>query len=1365
MPNAEVTRSPRTGQIVTFYSFKGGTGRTMALANVAWILAANGKRVLIADWDLESPGLHRFFQPFMDTGVGEKPGIVDFIRRYAWAARDTEIDPDALHTGSEGSRQAARDEIAAMVDEHIKRVKDYAIPLSWQFPDPGVLHFLSSGRQANGDYQASLSAMDWDNFYDNLHGGQFFDVLRQHMKSIYDYILIDSRTGLSDVADICTVHLPDVVVDCFTLTTQGIEGAAMIAKMIQEHTDRDITILPVPMRIDHAQKEKVDAGLRFASQQFEGLPAGMSDEWRREYWAEVEVPYRPSYAYEETLATIGDRPGSRTSLLSSYERLTARITGGAVSSLPLREEWLRLRTRLLFSRTQPSSPLEVVLDFSPEDQLWAEWIAAVLASAEITVRWVDEVPVGSDDAEVVTQNVAIVSESYLARIHDYLPAVHPDLLISVTETRLPREITLGEVPVIPLAGATETQAVDRLVEGFKGRQPADPESGIGVLRYPGGDRPQIQNIPARNINFTGRAEDLRELREKLRSRAVAVVLPLTIQGLGGVGKTQIALEYAHRFKADYDIIWWMNCGQSQYVDTLLADLGQRLREEFNADLPEEGSITEVVQKALQLLNEGQVGRRWLLIYDNAEDVDDLKDLLPSSQGHVLITSRNERLTALSWTPLQIDVFRREESISHLRRRKPAISKEEADEVANVLGDMPLAVAAAGALLAEADLSVAEYLQKLEQRPTLTLPAGHPLGDYPPAVAKAWNLSLDQLQGKSAAAARLLEICSVMAPDISLDLINTQAMADALRDHDPTISERAMIVRLIRHVDLLALIKLDFNAQQIQVHRVVQAVVYERMADEERAAARRVVHQMMVEVRPQGELDDPRTWPRYRLIWPHLRPSEATLSTEARVRQLLIERVRYMWLRGDLNRGRRRAKEIEDSWRIMLSQNPEQEMAQSLQQQLFRLQFNLASILRDLAEFQEARAMDEAVLAGQLERLGEEHLHTLQTRCSLASDLRALGEYEEALKLDLGTYRSWSNGYGEEYPGTLAAAHNLALSYLLTGNFRRALAQDKLTLERRASVLGPTHPRTLDSGSSVARDLLEAGRYAEAVTRMEAVWGHCRATLGDSDRITLNARLLLGVALRCAGRPEQAERHIEWARTGLTREFGEDSSDTLACRLSQALNWLATERALASERALAARTAAEQVLVVYEGRLGRQHPHSLICRLDMSTALCLDHDYTPAETEARSAAEGLQERLGANHPYTLAAKMVLASVLAHQGNLTGARDLENLVVADRERVLGVQHPDTMRCRANLLLTEHELGVGGASGKRQAVIANLSALIGDEHPDVTTAIGGGRLLCAIDPPPFLCAAPVWSALGAGRLLQAQRPGDVVMGEQPA
>lgn len=1342
MPDKGESRSPHMGQIVTFYSFKGGTGRTMALANVAWILAANGKRVLIADWDLESPGLHRFVQPFMETRDYDRPGIVELVRRYAWAMVDAEIDPEALH-GAESSKKAALPAISAKIDEHIGRLDGYVIPLIWQFPDDGVLHFLSPGKQSNGDYQATLGSLDWDNFYENLYGDRFMTVLRAFLKSRYDYVLVDSRTGHGDVSDICTVHLPDMVIDCFTLTNQGIDGAAMIANDIQEHSDRDITILPVPMRIDHSQKEKVDAGLKYAASQFAGLPAGISEEKRRDYWATVEVPYRPSYAYEETLATFYDRPGSQSGLLPYYERIAALITGGEITTLPPREEWLRLRTRLKFSRTQSSHPLEVVLDFSPEDQLWAEWVAGVLANAEINVHWIDEMPDSPDAAEesdTVAQTVAIVSESYATRMHESMPATLPDLLISVTEARMPA--SLADVPVVFLAGLAEDQAANTLIDRLNGRRPTEPESATGTLSYPGDDRAQVQNIPTRNANFSGRDKDLRKLRDELRKRLMTVFQPLTLHGLGGVGKTQVALEYAHRFRADYDIIWWMDCGQAQYVDASLADLGQQLREQFGVSVPEEGGVTEVCQQVLRTLSEGLPDKRWLLIYDNAEDVEQLTPLLPAGGGHVLITSQSELWQDIG-TAIEVDKFQPEESISHLRRRLEGITDADARRLAGVLQNIPLAVAAAGALLAVTGMSVGEYLDRLEQKETRTYPAGHPLNAYPPEVAKAWDLSLDELAARSAAAARLLGICSVMAPYVSQDLINSQAMAETLRALDPTISEQDMIARLTRQIDLLALIKVDNNNRQIQVHRVVQAVISDRISDEERNAARRAVHNMVVKARPEGDVDDPQTWRRYRAIWPHLSPSGAMWSADIPVRQLLIERVRYLRQRDDLERGKRRAEEIQRAWRSMLSGipdpalpgsermvtgKPDPEMTKALRRQLLRLRFNLANILRDLADFEEARKVDQEVLEGQLELLAPDDLHTLQTRGSLAADMRALGDYQAALDLDMATYESAREVFGDEFRGTLNVAHNLALSYLLTGRFRQALAQDRQTLERRASVLGPTNPRTLNSGAAVARDLLEAGRYKEAVSRMEAVWSQCVETLGDNDRITLNARLWLGVALRCAGKADVAADHIERARVGLTRGFGRDSTDALAARLSQALN------VLAMGHYREAREETEKCLAVYEERLGGSHPHSLICRLNIATTLCFDEDFVSARTEAETAANGLKDRLGDDHPYTLAARMVLATVLARQGHLAIARDLEEQVVKAREQVLRDDHPDTLRCRANLLLTEQELGVEGVAAKRQQVIAALGALIGSQHPDVTTALNRGRLLCAIDPQPY-------------------------------
>ncbi len=836
---------PRAGQIVTFYSFKGGTGRTMALANVAWILAANGLRVLVADWDLESPGLHKFFMPFLEAGVAERPGIIDFIRKYEWAADRAGIDQQALE-GDDGQAKAeAQEKLAGLIREHV-RVQNYAIPLSWPFPEPGELHFLSHGKQRNGDYQTTLSALDWDTFYDNLLGGEFFDALRANMKRHYDYVLIDSRTGLSDVADICTVHLPDVVVDCFTLSTQGIEGAAMIAKMIQGHTEREIKIMPVPMRIDQAEKERADAGQEFAARQFAGLPAGMTEEERRDYWAAVAVPYQAFYAYEETLAVFGDTPGRRDSLLASFEQIATRITKGAVTGLPRIEESLRLRTRLRFIRSRPANAEEVLLEFGPEDELWAEWISAVLAGAGIAVQWANEQDKWTEGASQRPRLVTIVSEFYHSRPPDSPLVGQPDLTISVAETRLTHGFE--GVPVLFLAGLSESQAVDRLLGRLAGRRSA--ATGTVAVRYPGGDRPQISNIPTRNVNFTGRQESLRKLREELRARGVTSVLahPLSIQGLGGVGKTQLALEYTHRFKADYDVIWWMNCGQSQYVDASLADLGNELRAMFNARLPDEGGVAEVAGQVLRLLSENRENRRWLLVYDNADDIDSVMPLLPSGRGHVLITSRERAWARHTTTTLQMKEFDRPESIGHLRRRLPTITEAQAGQVAEVLGDLPLAVATAGAWLASTLTPVPDYLELLERDPPAALSLGE-FAEYPGPVAQAWDLSLERLRQISPAASRLLELFSVMAPDIHLKLIYSQAMATALQALDPTITEPVIIGKLVQDIDRLALIKLDTDAEQIQVHRLVQAVVRGRMAVDDIATARRDVHKVLVEARP------------------------------------------------------------------------------------------------------------------------------------------------------------------------------------------------------------------------------------------------------------------------------------------------------------------------------------------------------------------------------------------------------------------------------------------------------------------------------------------------------------------------------------
>jgi MinD-like ATPase involved in chromosome partitioning or flagellar assembly len=337
----------RDDSIITFYSFKGGVGRSMALANVAWILAANGKRVLVADWDLESPGLHKFYKPFLDVDIDERPGIIDFIRSFLWKATDAEIDSRDLYHAASQSGKAARRIVDELVTMHVRSVKDYAVRLNWQFPEPGGVEFLTTGKQGDSDYYATLASLDWDHFYENLFGAEFFDGLRAYFKRQWDYILIDSRTGLSDIADICTMHLPDVVVACFTLNSHAVDGAANVSKMIRSRTERDIRILPVPMRIDDSQSS--GASLMAAIRKFSGLPENMSTEQRHDYWDTVRVPYRGAYSNEEVLAVFGDSPGSRRSLLYSFQRIVGYITNGAVTGMPPMDERLRISTRLLFA--------------------------------------------------------------------------------------------------------------------------------------------------------------------------------------------------------------------------------------------------------------------------------------------------------------------------------------------------------------------------------------------------------------------------------------------------------------------------------------------------------------------------------------------------------------------------------------------------------------------------------------------------------------------------------------------------------------------------------------------------------------------------------------------------------------------------------------------------------------------------------------------------------------------------------------------------------------------------------------------------------------------------------------------------------
>jgi WD40 repeat protein len=318
------------GRIVTFYSYKGGTGRSMALANVAWVLASQGARVLVVDWDLEAPGLHRYFRPFLadkDLQGFESQGLIDLV-----------CDVSARHAAA-GTGTAPPD---ARWLEQQADVSRWAKPLLWPSGEDAVtarhgsIDFLPAGRQ-DARYAQRVNSFDWAAFYERRNGGAFMDALRRSMAR-YDWVLIDSRTGVSDTAGICTVQLPDVLVVCFTLNHQSISGASAVAASARAaRREGELRILPLPTRLDGNEEDSLKAMMREARRRFGPLLDPRLDADR--YWLEMGVPYFSRYAYGEKLAPFEDQVNLSTSTLPSMERLTSYVTGGAVTALaPLPEE-------------------------------------------------------------------------------------------------------------------------------------------------------------------------------------------------------------------------------------------------------------------------------------------------------------------------------------------------------------------------------------------------------------------------------------------------------------------------------------------------------------------------------------------------------------------------------------------------------------------------------------------------------------------------------------------------------------------------------------------------------------------------------------------------------------------------------------------------------------------------------------------------------------------------------------------------------------------------------------------------------------------------------------------------------------------
>jgi hypothetical protein len=522
------------------------------------------------------------------------------------------------------------------------------------------------------------------------------------------------------------------------------------------------------------------------------------------------------------------------------------------------------------------------VSYTQADRAWAEWIAWLLEEDGYRVlvqawdmvagsNWISRMDQGVQRA---ARTVAVLSPDYSSSVYgtaEWQAAWANDpqglqrklIMVQVRGDRPPG--LLAGVVGIDLVGLSEAAARlrlrDEIAAAVRGRAKPDSPPPFPLTlravpaepRFPGA-LPEVFTVPGRNPNFTGRADDLDTIRVGL---GAGMTMPVqVVHGLGGVGKTQTVIEYAHRHATAYDVVWWINAEQPSLIISQLAALVGPL------GLPPDPDPEIAVRTVC-----AELRRRhgWLLIFDDAQDVDHIRPVLPGGAGHVLITTRRSGFSYLG-PVLDLDVLPRPEAVTLLRRRTPGLTDDHADALAERLGDLPLALEQAAAYLDQTQLPPADYLHLLTSRAPDMYGRGRVV-DHQHTIATLWSFSLDRLRTRQPAAVQLLGLCAYLAPEpIPLDLFT-----DHPKQLPAPLEVAADPLAFAETVGAL----LDYSLARrthagLLLHQLVQAVIRQSGPDQpEDPHPLPVVLGLLCADLPEEIWTAPENWPRWRQLLPHV----------------------------------------------------------------------------------------------------------------------------------------------------------------------------------------------------------------------------------------------------------------------------------------------------------------------------------------------------------------------------------------------------------------------------------------------------------------------------------------------------------------
>ncbi|MFD8804571.1 FxSxx-COOH system tetratricopeptide repeat protein [Streptomyces sp. NPDC059597] len=967
----------------------------------------------------------------------------------------------------------------------------------------------------------------------------------------------------------------------------------------------------------------------------------------------------------------------------------------------------------------------ITISYAGYNRPWAAWIAHQLTARglDVTLDRFDprvDVPFEDEFAALLDTpgRLLLVLDNWYFGLgpiaaHDWDRVLrrtvprHADRLAAVTVATRPVPRAVALLQPADLHDLDEQEAARRVLRELSIDTAPLPRSPTAP-RFPN-EPPDVFDTPRRNGRFTGRDPELERLRAAFTARDAGHAdagTRIVLHGVSGTGKTQIAVEYTHRFGSEYDVVWWIDATHRAKARERLAALAPRL------GLPVGERIGERIRAVHEAARSVAPGR-WLLVFDGAEDPALLADLLPDHRAHVLLTAGTREWTDVPGTRVtDIAAFTRAESVAYVRRRVPRLTTEEADELADAVLDLPLLLAQTAAWLAANDVPAADYLGTLRATPE---PGPDTPDDtaYPPGFRTAWSTTLGTLRARNPEAAELLNLLAFFAPgEIPVRLLTEVRYGDLPPALDALVRDPRSWHLALRRLSEYTAVRLDYEqelaenpaVEQVRMHRLYQRFLRESLTEEERRAHADTACQVLVGADPRRP-SDTRDWERYALLIPHLGFAGAFDSPRQAVQELVLNCVEYLRLRGEYRTALRLCDEVLAHWESALD---------PAHGALLALRNKLGGLLRLAGRYTEAEQLGRSVVAQLTAVRPDDHPELLRAKDGLGSTLLALGRFPQARELFTEAAARFADQFGTEAPQTLAARHNQGLALLLLGRYGEARAIHRDVLQIRQRRLRSRHHLTLHSGTVYARLIRLLGDYPESVSRLEQIVRTLRQTSDERHPQSIMADHQLGVSRRRAGDISEAGERLAGAVRRAAQVLGPLHPDTLVVEADQS-TFLREHGELSG-----ALRAAESVARRYEELLGPRHPYTIGALGNLALAVVHTGDHRLALHLTERVHHDMAEAVGRDHPWTLGCALNLSGARSLAYEVDGAWELSRDTVRGAARTLGAAHPLTLSARTALADDLRALGRAqeAAAHEREAV-RTLGDTLGPQHPHTRDA----------------------------------------------